>query len=667
MENELLKSTSLQRKILTGFLLVSVVVLGFSAYLSKVFFDFEKNIDQYEAGYLEHANAIQLLLVENTLFGLFEVYFEDNETTVSHDIYEISDDFFSQAEIFLASFDVNESNETYSRIKYLVLNYRDYVREALDLLENGDEDLFHFINGPAHMNLMEQNVILHKYSDESLVSVSSSFEVSKKQIINTQIVLISILLVSIVVILTFIFLSSNYYLEQVNELLSAARSFQRGDLKNRVKVTSKDELGQLAIAFNNMANDMEKLYAALEEEVKVKTKKLNEKIEQERKQNMDLQKSKKAMLNVLEDLEKTKMHLEHEKAQAESILASIGDGILAISEEGQILFVNPVTTSILSVSREEMENKSWVDVFEIVNDKGENIVLQDNPIFKVLQSGEQVSSNKYYLINKKGNLIPVAITISGINLQGRNVGAIVVFRDISKEKEVDRMKTEFISLASHQLRTPLTSIKWFLEVLLSGDAGEVNEEQRGYLGNVLQANERMIGLIEALLKISRLERGRIVMENKRINLRKVLEEILVDFQLRLKTKNMEMDLVLEDNLPEVFVDEKMMQQVFSNLISNAIKYSSEGGKITVRIKRDGQNVCCEVEDQGIGIPVTEKNRVFEKFYRGGNIFVSEVEGNGLGLYLVKMIVEGEGGKISFVSEENKGTTFKFFIPVMKEK
>jgi len=225
------------------------------------------------------------------------------------------------------------------------------------------------------------------------------------------------------------------------------------------------------------------------------------------------------------------------------------------------------------------------------------------------------------------------------------------------------MKTEFISLASHQLRTPLSAVKWFGEMLMDGDAGKLTKVQEKYVSKINESNEREIQLVNALLNVSRIESGKIIVSPKPTNLKKMVEGILSDMKVNIAGENKVLQYTIDKNVPEVVIDADLIRHVYSNLLNNALKYTNDGGKITVQIYLKGNKVITEVKDNGIGIPKEEQKRIAEKFFRGSNALKKETEGSGLGLYLAKTIVESSGGTIWFDSVEGKGTTFKFSLPV----
>jgi signal transduction histidine kinase len=230
--------------------------------------------------------------------------------------------------------------------------------------------------------------------------------------------------------------------------------------------------------------------------------------------------------------------------------------------------------------------------------------------------------------------------------------------------EANRMKSEFVGIVSHQLRTPLSALKWALGLLIKEEA--LSEEQRKeYLEIVKSSNNRMIKLVNDLLDISRIERGKIDIKPQKFSLAKLAQESVSDLELAARKNNVKIELKNDENLPDVWADPSRIRLVLQNLLDNAVKYSNDNGRVEVKIGREGDNLRCEIIDNGVGISVSQQSQVFQKFFRSDNIKKNQVEGTGLGLFIVKAIIEMSKGKVDFESKEGKGSNFWFTIPIIK--
>ncbi len=297
---------------------------------------------------------------------------------------------------------------------------------------------------------------------------------------------------------------------------------------------------------------------------------------------------------------------------------------------------------------------------------GRSVPPNKRTIQLALAAGEKVVVNHYYFIRKDRTKFPVAITATPVKLHEKIIGGIVVFRDITKEKEVDQAKTEFVSLASHQLRTPLTAINWYIEMLLSGDAGPLTDDQKSFLHEVYKGSKRMIQIVNEFLNVARLESGRLKIDPKPLQLIDFVQDIIDEVMPLASARNCEI-IFKKPTIPPPLIplDGLLMRQVIHNLLTNALRYSPQGKcAIYVSIERgETDNYVISVKDNGIGIPKGLQSRIFEKFFRTENAIQAVTEGSGIGLYISKMIVGASNAQIWFDSEEGHGTTFYVSIPI----
>jgi signal transduction histidine kinase len=238
-----------------------------------------------------------------------------------------------------------------------------------------------------------------------------------------------------------------------------------------------------------------------------------------------------------------------------------------------------------------------------------------------------------------------------------------ITRSFERLAEVARMKSEFISIVSHQLRAPLSNLRWTIDLLLSGRIDQVSEKQITYLGMLKENSQRMEGLVSDLLTVSRLEADDFSFNPKRASLTELVKRLISRFEPFARASNIEIKLTVKDGLPEILFDPSQIEQVISNLLDNATHYIKGKGLVEIILEKKGEFAYFEIKDNGIGIPEKDQKYIFEKFFRSENALKSQAQGSGLGLYIAKAIIKKSRGKIDFVSEEGKGTTFWFTLPI----
>ncbi|MEK7549006.1 MAG: ATP-binding protein [Patescibacteria group bacterium] len=378
----------------------------------------------------------------------------------------------------------------------------------------------------------------------------------------------------------------------------------------------------------------------------------------------DLSQTEGAMINILEDSRELEEILEKERDSIKTVISSMGEGLIVIDKDYKVIFLNPIAEKVLETSLAEAKGRNIKTIAPVY--KGDQRLKDEElPAFKMFQTGEAVKieleDNFYYQL-ASGKKIP--ITLVDAPLKGNGItGAVIVFRDITEEKKLEEAKSNFLSVASHQLRTPLTAIRWYAEMLSAGDAGKLKKQQKEFVGEIYGSVLKMIEMINTFLVLSRIESGRTKNEPIEINLAKFTEEIIHDFKPLIEGKNLKVQLAVDDNLPIVVSDKIMLRQVIANLLSNGINYANNKGEILMGIKAKGKEIIYSVKDNGIGIPENQKDKIFERFFRAGNAQLKVPSGTGLGLSLVKQVVELWKGKIWFESQEGKGTIFYFTIPI----
>ena len=349
------------------------------------------------------------------------------------------------------------------------------------------------------------------------------------------------------------------------------------------------------------------------------------------------------------------------RAESEAIFKSIGDGAIATDEYGHITKINPAALDILGIKLENALDQWFPKIITAVRADDTPVPLIERPIFKMFLTGKPVSEKLLYR-SKRGKIIPIYSTVSPIIFNDKPVGAIEVFRDITLENEVDRMKSEFISIASHQLRTPLSTIKTYAHMLSEGYMGDVGKDQAQALKIITNATNNMNELIATLLNIARIESGSIKVSRKPHDGRQLAQEVVHDLTLAAKNKAITIIFKAPKQPALLKTDSLIVKEVLANLISNAIKYTPRRGRVTVTVQNQGQWVQFMVEDTGVGIPEQSQDKIFSKFFRAHNVVQKETTGTGLGLYVVRGLVIILHGKIWFKSEEYSGSTFYVALP-----
>lgn len=365
-----------------------------------------------------------------------------------------------------------------------------------------------------------------------------------------------------------------------------------------------------------------------------------------------------ALLNVLEDTDDLRKEAVDERNKTMTIIENLNDGVILLNKNNQVEIINSPALEVFNIKREGVLGipfANLLDKEELAEIKKAIIDEKDQKKIKDIYREEFSTSKDRH----------VEITSVLLRDELEEKGFLIVIHDVTKEKLVERMKTEFVSVAAHQLRTPLSAIKWTVRMILDGDVGNINEEQKELLEKTYISNERMIRLINDLLNVSRIEEGRLLYNQEEVQIEDVLEGVVNASQEILRNKNMTLK-VEKKELPKVIIDKEKMGLVIQNLLENAVKYTQQGGKIKITLENDENNVIFKIEDSGVGIPKEQQDRIFTKFFRAENVTRMETDGTGLGLYTTKNIVQAHKGEIWFESEEKKGTTFYFTIPIINK-
>ena len=429
------------------------------------------------------------------------------------------------------------------------------------------------------------------------------------------------------------------------KVAEAARSIGQGEFDSEIVVDSDDEVGMLAEEFNEMRRN----------------------------------------LKIAVD------QLTQEERKLTTIVDNLGEGLIVVEPTGHVLYVNPVAERLLNLGDTsgfgnhialdtEAGEIRWSKASEGTDTERTEIKTADLKILSASQRETTQHQTMIAEINVSGELPDsshhrvLRIIASHFPDESNNIaGTVYVFDDVTNEHEIEQMKSEFVSLVSHELRTPLTSIIGFISLILDGKTGKINQKQQESLGRALRQSERLAELINDLLDISRIEAGRIEMKQEQVQIDAIAERRIEELRPQADEKTIALLLETPSNLPVTIGDADRIGQVFINLIGNAIKYTPDNGKVTVKISKSSQNGSerdgfhVQVIDTGPGIPPEEREKVFDKFRQLGSVQTRQQGGSGLGLSIASGIVEAHGGKLWVDTGENgQGSNFQFFMPIERE-
>jgi len=432
--------------------------------------------------------------------------------------------------------------------------------------------------------------------------------------------------------------------------------------------TTQKEVSNIALEFSPQDLDffirkatqkLEEKIKELDNQKKELENKVKEKTAEVEKRVKDLEDSRKALINLLEDIEEARKEAEKERDRTVSIINGLVDGLIILDSNQKVEFLNPAAINFLKIKEEDIKGKDFGSLKEIESLKGlVDLVLKENEIVEV-DRGEYAPSKN----------LTLEVTTIFLGQEKEKLGHIIVLHDITREKMVEKLKTEFVSVAAHQLRTPLAAIRWSLSLLKEENLTE--EDKKDLIEKCTQSNDRMINLVNDLLNVTRIEEGRYVYELEPKDIIEIAKSSIAAAMEEAKKKKIDFSLILpKEKLPLLEVDEEKISLAIQNLVENAVHYTLPGGIVLFKIEHNKEKgeVLFTVKDTGVGIPKDQQKRIFTKFFRAENVMRMETEGSGLGLFITKNIIESHKGKIWFESEENKGTTFYFTLPVpQKEK
>ncbi|MCK4539892.1 GHKL domain-containing protein [Candidatus Parcubacteria bacterium] len=382
---------------------------------------------------------------------------------------------------------------------------------------------------------------------------------------------------------------------------------------------------------------------------------LNKKIKQ-------LENSEKSLFRAFSDLQAARKQADKERDKTSAIIANFVDPIIVIDKESKLNLINPAAKQFFGFIDGDLGKKvSNENNYSMENFKG--LIKQKFSVKK--GKNKKVSPNEEEVIVGFANqeLTFKVITAEVADNKNEYLGVMKIFYNLTREKMIDKMKSDFISIAAHQLRTPLSAVKWVIKMVLDGDVGKLNKEQEKILFKGYQSNERIINLVNDMLNVSRIEEGRFGYEFRKEDFEQVLNVVVESLENQISERHIKYVLNKPEKLPKIYFDKDKMNLVLQNLLENAVKYTPEFGKIEVSLEFGNEFLKVKIKDNGVGIPEKDQKKLFSKFFRADNVMRMQTEGSGLGLFIVKNVIRKHGGEITFDSKEGMGTEFVFTIPL----
>lgn len=375
-----------------------------------------------------------------------------------------------------------------------------------------------------------------------------------------------------------------------------------------------------------------------------------------------LNQARAELLDQAQALEEQVEIAKRARSETDAVLDAVQDAIFLVTGKKKVVWANQRTEEIFGVQlmkMNQLNSPEWAAAFAQVFVDGEGMRSL------VLNAFEHPNQEISEIVAIKWPQPRELLMFSGPVMAqgGATYGRVFAFRDVTKEREVDRMKTEFVSMVSHEFRTPLTSIKGYTDLLTSGEVGELSEDQTEFLQIVQTNADRLLALVNDLLDISRLEQGRVELREVTVDMIPLIQGAMVTLQLQMQSKQQQLLLDLPPSMPPVRGDATRIAQILTNLLSNAHKYTPAGGTITISAAREGDFLRVSVTDTGVGMTEEEQANLFTRFYRAKNIATQDVGGTGLGLTITRTLVEMHGGAITVQSAPDVGSTFSFTLPI----
>ncbi len=600
------KIKSLKGKIFIGYLLVVIILVMVALWSINNFINLSNSIDNILVENYQSIKASESMIEslerqDSAHLMILNGQIDEGKNTFK----EHERDFLKWLARAEDNITINGEEKIIEDINDKYLEYMNSFEKFINLEDEENGDFYHENILTQFYNIKDDIRELRAVNQEEMVKAQEKADNrANKAVIST--IIISVIAIAVAIV--FGLYLSNLILRPIKQLEKAIKSVADRNFNQKINVKSENEIGKLAKEFNKM---IEKL-----------------------------QEYEKININKLVD----------ERDKSKAIVDNITSPLLVTDAENRVTLINQEAKDLFDIEEDNLNTHfleliNNEDLFNFINNKQES--EQEDQTVTIIKDDKEchykVSSNTVF--DKEGE-IKYTVTL---------------LEDITKLKEIDEMKSEFVSTVSHEFRTPLTSMNMSLSMLLSEDAGEINDEQRELLEATFEDCERLNNLVNDLLDLSRIESGKIQMEFEKNNVKNLIETTIEPFQKQAEEKGIDLySRDIEENIM-VWADSNKVSWVISNLIGNALRYTFEGGEIVVDARKKDQYVNISVEDTGVGIPKEYQDKIFDKFIRANNND-DNASGTGLGLAISKEIIEAHNGKIWVESEEGEGSKFTFSVP-----
>lgn len=451
-------------------------------------------------------------------------------------------------------------------------------------------------------------------------------------------------------------LVDRYIMGPVRQITAATRVLATGNLGVRLQLKTNDELLELSENINKIIDN---LLLSLKSMIMALQK--NREKETELTHNLsELERSRRQTQLALDQLQLEKARLQQTNSKDEAILTSIGDGVVAISQDNRIFLFNRMAARLSGFTKDEVIGQPYREVVKFATEKeGDEINIVD----QVYQGSQGLSEGRLVIINRNGQRTPISLTAAPIRNELNLIqGVVIVFRDVTHDRQLDKMKDEFVSIASHELRTPMTAIKGMLSMILEGDYGQYGQELKEPLEDISLSTNRLIALVNDILDVSRIEAGRIKIKLTTFKIDDVINEVVGSLKIVAAQKGLELKIGAL-SIYSVQADIDKTKQILNNLIGNSIKFTDQGS-ITISAEIAQEFIKVYVVDTGIGIRVEDRPKLFGKFAQIVTAQTGKPVGTGLGLFISKQLCQMMGGDLWIAgSQVGRGSTFVFSLPV----